>query len=408
MKSIFEQLYTNYYSYSVIPEMCVAGYNGKNEMGLKHNVDEFRDNVIWSKHFFDERGVNEIAFINKLSPHSLYDCMLMCMEKENSSISDLSDEAAKFVFEMTYKFIEFVSEKQIMDEYDLYDGYMHICYNYDPFTIDRESGMSEKRFHLHMNYWRKRDISLDDTKYLGEICDKNLVRRMVDPLTIIGEYVLYDMLKYFKIEENILEPNISRDIEYGLPIGLKIKYDGCEVLKSFEFSKKICKLHILLCDIYNEFEKIFCININRNGKWKRSLLKNVEEIKQGILKSSWLSEYSRLLMFFLAENLRNINSIPEKYFLENRDGRIRHLCMNGLNYSLSFFSPNENSAEIKLINQRDFYLVIQPKMFSDIGGAGLPCIGGIAAAKLKRNAIGFTEKEAEMRDDFHKRFIKYI
>ncbi len=407
MKEFLEKLYKEYSNHYVICNANISGYCKKKEMENCEKKDEFRPNVLKSKFFEESDNIQEIAFVNKIVPHSLYDCMLMCMQSKVVSIEKIFCQGLEYIFNVVYKFIEFISNETVIDKFKLNSGYLHICFNYDPFTKDRESGMSEKRFHIHMNYWRKDDI---DFSKMVQVKDINIdtIYSIIDPITIIGESIIYDYLIDKKMLGKIMKNDTIRDSQMGLPIGFKIEYSKWGILNETQFRKEIVFLHNSLCEIYNNIEKIFLYEDSSFKVWKRKKLRKKDEIKVGIENLEWLSEKSKNYLYFLANNFMDIPDNIMNLLQRKKSMRIKYMSVNGLNYSMALFSEKANSLEKKIINHNKIILVIQPKMFSEIGGASLPCMNNISTIRLYRNSKLYTEEEKQSRENFHNDFLKYI
>ena len=109
----------------------------------------------------DMKGVfcwlpNGMCLINKIHPHALYDMMIITMQKrEKLSLEDLSIEEKKTVMETCVEFFRFVFKQENIYKYGLDGGYPYIVFNCDLGMNDRKSGMSIKRFHVHLNCWKK-------------------------------------------------------------------------------------------------------------------------------------------------------------------------------------------------------------------------------------------------------------
>jgi len=95
---------------------------------------------------------DRLAFVNKLNPHGLYDMMILASDDPpKSSIADLTEFTVTVLLDIAHGVLEFIGDADNIRRFELHDGRFHFCYNYDRDTIDRESGMAEKRFHLHLN-----------------------------------------------------------------------------------------------------------------------------------------------------------------------------------------------------------------------------------------------------------------
>lgn len=144
------------------------------------------------------------------------------------------------------------------------------------------------------------------------------------------------------------------------------------------------------------------------GNWKRHKLNEREVIIERIKAIKELSEQSKNDLILLAQMLQYIPADVMEYLKKRKNLRITTLSVNGLNYSLGLFSRYINSIQNPLKNHNEIYLVVQPKMFSSIGGAGLPYIYNRPVIKLNRNSFPYSGEQIRLREKFQKLFISYI
>lgn len=373
------------------------------------NVDEFYGERLLKKFAVKDGDIiDKLAFINKLNPHSLYDMMILAADElPKSSISDLARSTAKTLLEIAYNFLQFIANEDNIRKYKLDNGRFHFCYNYDRDTIDRESGMAEKRFHLHLNYWTQDEHIPEKIIKVADINKLSWRRRLLDPISFLGPQIAYDVLGGEVAGIKLLEPDNKRDANLGLPVGLKIKFDNWSVLNEEFLINILRELHSKIFDTYDLLSIAFTGEKNTAKKWERNRLLDSEQIISNIQNIDWLSNESREGLIILAKSLKNIKPNTMNYLKKHKDYRVRHLSMGGLNYSLGLFCPGTNSSRGALVDQGPVYLVFQTKMFADLGGAGISYMGNIPIVRINRGIGVFSEDEVLMRNDFHAQFISF-
>ncbi len=400
-RDCFNNLYSQGYLKSKIVEcLPILGY-AKGELG---NLNGYAQLTVKDGAISDN-----FVFVNKLIPHSQYDLMIMANDSPAKvSILDLSKKSCSMLMGSAYQFLVFLGLSEIMQLYSLNNDRFQLCYNYNRDTIDRESGMVIKKYHLHLNFWTDSELGRLDVNELGDIKNISTRRRFLDPITALAEQICYDRLGKKINGISILPPDSERDLLLGLPAGLKLKFENWQMLNNPALVEILRNIHNSLFDIYALIQTSFLGNCEINDAWKRSPLLPLGQIILNINSISWLSDKSKKGLTLLAGCLKNLNPQTMQYFKNNKWARIRHLSMGGLNYSLGMYSQAQNKPERPIINSSPVYLVAQVKLFSDMGGAGVCYMDKIPMVKLSRQADVFSHREAQLRAEFQKEFIKYF
>ncbi len=359
-------------------------------------LDHYRENLLqeWTVH-----GGDRIALIDKAFPHSRYDVMLLASDDTiRSAVTDLGSATAEMLFDTAADFVDFLSAPAVVDHYRLADGHFHLCFNYDRDTVDRENSMFyDKRFHLHLNYTPGRDIKLGSAVKWSEIPDLRLRRRLIDPIAYLGAAVLHDATDGSVADTNLLPIDNARDLRLGLPPGAKVRLDGWGRLRGPRFPALLDDLHRQADRAYRTIHRAFTGVASAPEPWQRPALLAPERICANLDAIRWLSASTRAGLAQLAHLLRDTTAADLARYRGDEGARVQQLTVAGLDYAMSVFSPHRNTAARPLAVHDEVYLVMQFKLFGDIGGAGLPTIDGIPIVRLDRSS-GPALTAAELAD----------
>lgn len=376
------------------------------------NLGSPRD--FYGKRMLEELLVDDkdrVAFIDKAFPHSRYDVMTLASdERIRSAIVDLAPATRGLLAEVAARFVEYVSEPDVLDEHGLSGGHFHMSFNYDPATADRENSMFyDKRFHMHMNYWPGRDLTEMTTTRWGDIPSTALRRRLIDPLSFVAASIMYEALDGRAAGYPLLPVDVRRDVQEGLPPGLKLRLPGWHVLREPGFIAALEALHRCAARTYDALYSAFTGEAHEPRLWQRPRLLPPPEIAARLSDLPWLSTRGRRDALRIGSLLRDVTPEECAVFRDDAETRIRCMTLGGLDYSISLFSWCENSKATPLKHADEVFLVMQCKLFADIGGAGLPSMRRIALVRLDREA-GRVMQAAEYEDRlaFRSRFIAQV
>lgn len=394
------------YKQDEIKELMIGGYCSDKKIDSTDPIrKQYEGNILKDYCLSGDIDTNVLSVVKNIKPHAFYECMLMDMEeKVNSGIDELTEEMRKKIFDISHSFVSYVSESEVMDRYELAQGNFQLVYNYDPATLDRESGMSEKRFHLHLSYWPKWEFCLNARKIESlSALEKTL---FLDPILVASESILYDYFRDKLKMGQLIVPKQGGLTEF--PYGLMIRYNGWDVLKSDLFQKEIVDIHILMKELYKRISECFFVDdCEMNQLWKRKELNDPYFISEKLNELEFLSLESKEYLDILAVSMRDIPDGVMRRLQDKRQYRIQMLSLNGLSYSFGMFTVNSNSKESRLKDQSEVYAVIQPKLFSAIGGAGLPYSYHNPVIVLKRNAYSYDDIKINKHEAFQKEFLDY-
>lgn len=348
---------------------------------------------------------NSIALVNKHTLHSLYDMMLISSSKKVlCGSADLPRKVLETFLKIAYLFTKMVTDRNIINKYQLDNGRLIIGYNYDPFPGDRKGLMPYKRFHLHLNYLDKSMIYQIENKqvYYENLSSLRKKRQLIDPTTFLTSEILYDCLTLKKYDCNFIDikkPNPESDVKNSNPFGLRFDFkNGWQELTDKYLARFIQKFHQLFLDIYNDIYYAFTGLNYKPRIWERPKLLSNQEIKANLSKLQYLSNNTKDKLLFFSSILVDITPKLMCYLKINQHKAISNIIMGGPMYSIFLF-----------INQfQKLSLVVNPKLFSDIGGAGLFGFDGISVVNIERGIGQLNEKQINNRDRFQKEFSSIV
>jgi hypothetical protein len=398
--------------FKIIERISIPGFPPELVPNLKGITDlrQFYGPRLLDELVVSQDGVmDRLAFVDKLKPHGLCDMMVLASDYYcKSSISDLAETTAAVVLNIAHSFLEFVGEIDNVRRFDLDDGHLHICYNYDANTVDRESGMNEKRFHLHLNYWSGEELGQYEPCLFRNLPSVSWQHRLLDPIAFLGEQIAYDVLKTRLTGFCLLPPDRERDLRLGLPAGFKIRFDDWSILQDPNLVQVLRLMHDCLDNTYSQLARAFTGTDDPPQAWQRHPLLPPAEIMRHVQEIEYLSENSRQGLAFLANTLRDISPKVMAFLRKRRWARVRHLTIAGLFYSLGLYSPESNRIGRPILDCRPVYLVMQPKLFADMGGAGVTYMKNVPVIRILRGDGVLTPEQIVRRREFQAAFMVYV
>lgn len=354
---------------------------------------------------------DRLAFIDKVSPHGMFD--LMCTEISEplkATVNEIGRETGELMCRSAFHFVEFVSRPDIIDSFGLENGEMHLGVNCDPNTLDRESIQASKQFHMHFLYWKSSELSGLAAVKPGLVKPTDLLRqRLLDPLLFLGAEMVYERLRQLDLDGPgmTLRPFEAVDsIEHGLPLGCLIELQDWTVLNSNAFVSAIQCIHETIEKDARRLNAALTGRIDPPRVWHRFELLPQRSIAKYIDKLGY-SERIRDRLKILAAKLRNVSPGLMEYFKQHKSTRLRHMLLNNPAYALNLYSPRTNQIDRPLIESDEIYLSIQLKLFSAIGGSGLTTLRGIPCCRIVRNQGVFSESAWTTRTQFQRQFCAY-
>lgn len=352
----------------------------------------------------------EMAVCNKRPPHSITDTMIIQADADvRSRFRDLSGAQQRFVLSASHRFVDFVSDTEVAERYGLRGGYVHVTYNTSAETCDRENGMGyTKRFHLHLNYWRASEFDNAKPSLLSEL-SAPLRNELVDPFTpLASDIVVHHMRRHGVFNGKVALSVGPGDVAtLGLPPGVAIKLDSWDELRGVNFAAELQNLQQIVFDSFQEIQLAFTGQADPAPMWRRHSLLPPAEIRRN-LKSLELPAEAEHLLSRLATVLRSITPRHGELFRRNKSLRTRNMLMNGANFSVGFVSLTPNLGPVPISQSNQVWLILQIKMLSTLGSAGIFCNGLAPVIRIARNAREISTEEDALRLAFQTEFSERL
>jgi hypothetical protein len=373
-------------------------------------------NLTSARAFYGERLVAEyevdgcadrVGVVDKLFPHSRFDSMLLVTNDEiRTASTDLAPSTAAVLFWLAHRFVDYISEPEVTRKFRLDGAEIHVCFNFDRDTTDRDNAMFyDKRFHLHLNCWPGYDLSGIVGVPFSSLGDRVLRRRIIDPVAGLAAQVLRDAIGSAIEGHRLL---VSPAELPGAPVGLAIRLPGWSALSDGTVPTIARQLHEAAEDAYRQVREALIGDSGPIQPRIRPALLPLARSRAQLARLSWLSTSSRDGLLQLASLLE---PLCEAEVAARCDDPIRseaELTLAGLDYTIGIYCPRSHSPEQPLARAAEVILTMQCRLFGDIGGAGLPPLRGAAAVRLDRQSgPQLTVEQISERDSFRDGFIGY-
>ncbi len=335
-----------------------------------------------------------LFLMDKLTPHSQYELMVMSAGKVTKSALSEHDRKTRAVF--------FTIANNFPQYAKTHDLYPYIAFSYDPETFDRESGQCEKRFHAHFIGRSIEEMAVvrSGARQLSELSPLRR-RRLIDESTVVGSILAYDFIRHgaplYKLK--MVRP-FADDESPFLSFTLA---QGWDTLLTDAFDADFIAIHSALVQVHESL--MAACTDGQSGMWQRpSIQESTDDHQSQFLRSrlsnlKWIEPESLETLLNFLQNLkpsllsRNSHLLRDSNF---RDVAIHVYPLAGLCYSTAFF---EIGGSVQMI--------IRPQLFSDLGGAGVELLQGVTT-KLKRSSGVFSENEMLARKQFQLEFSQLI
>jgi hypothetical protein len=410
---VFAPLYpTEAKQFRVVRELRAKGLPRKDVPPTRGDLDLatfYGEKILGRFDVLDGERREALAYVDKLFPHSRYDLMVLAADDPpKTSVADLAPRTLDLILHTAHEFIRFVSRKDVIERFRLGGGRAHLCFNYSD-TLDRENGQSyDKRFHLHLNYWPGFDLEGMTTMRYRDVEGLVERRRLLDPIAFLGPSIAYDFFGGEVEGLRLLPPDDARDLSLGLPAGLKLRLPDWDALRERRFARATRALHIGLQHVYSRLSEAFTGADVLPAPWTRHRLLPRRRIAENVDRLEWSSSRSRAGILILADILRNVSPAVIARLRTAADSRIRHLTLAGLDYSMSIYAQEANTLASPLSEGRPVYMVVQTRLFSDSGTAGVPAMDRIPAVRVKRGSGTFSPSEIVDRGAFHRALLRVL
>jgi hypothetical protein len=354
-------------------------------------------------------GGDRLALVDKAMPHALHDLMLSeASAVDKPTPADVAADTGRALWRTGLEFVRFVSDPGSQRTFGLEGGELHLALNCDPNTADRESVQAAKQFHLHLLYWTAGELAaLRAPGRLSEQTSARRRRQYLDPLSFTGARVIQEALAGLElvVPGARLAPLDEHAVIAGKqPLGCVIRLPGWQVLASAEFEDLIRRLHGRLRQAGERLCAAFTGESAPPAPWRRHPLLPVGEIRARLARQGWPASVTEGLLA-LAAGLRDLHQLDAAR-LRRASAAARSHCMtlNQPCYGLNLHAPRRNDPGAPLIDAGHVDLIIQTKLFSAVGGAGLLTLGGIPSVRILRGQGTYSPGDWRRRAAFQRAF----
>lgn len=355
---------------------------------------------------------DQLALVDKASPHALRDLMVSGLASPpHPSPGDVAPLTGQILWKTASNFVRFVSQPAVQREYSLEGGRLQLALNCDPNTLDRESCQANKQFHLHLLYWSRSELNpVARPECIDEINDPMLRRQALDPLAFLGARLIHEGLTDLPLAAcgaKLLPWNEDYAIAGRTPLGCLIRIPGWDLLDDPAFESLVRGIDQRIATMAADFLAAFTGRREPPPPWHRHRLLPQRQIQANLEQQTW-SDQACAGLRLLAEHLRDLPpSFSERLRRGPASRRKHHLSLNQPCYSLNLCAPAPNSVERPLDRAPEVWLILQTKLFSGIGGAGLPSLPGIPSVRILRGEGTFSAEQWHYRARFQRDFARY-
>jgi hypothetical protein len=401
----------------VVEHLPVPGYPRRRvkQLGVHEGDPDELDAFLrhWRPNFIGEAHLEDgsrFAFCNKLNPHALFDTMLVQTDAETRcAFAELTESQSHFVLSEARRFVGFVSDPATRDRYGLDGGILHLVYNTSKHTRDRENGQGySKRFHLHMNYWPPGHATRVPPRPFREVVEPGRRRRLLDPVTPLAGRIIDEIVKrhgLFPDHRGFADLPVPGVPAFPHPPGYKLVLsNGWDDLLDPLFVRDLRRLDRLVDETHRQLQEAFTGEADPAPRWKRHRLLHRAEIERRLAAIPLPPSVGEDLGL-LAAILRDATPGLLERCRRRPSTANRHLTMNGANYFTGFYSPHPNGPAAPVDRAAPVLMVVQCKLFSDVGGAGMPYTATAGVMELARQARAFRADEQAARVRFQQAFV---
>ncbi|WPL19059.1 hypothetical protein Thiowin_04163 [Thiorhodovibrio winogradskyi] len=356
---------------------------------------------------------DQLALIDKALPHAQFDLML-------SEVSATAKPTATAVRPITgrllwlsaLEFVRFMSQPDVRDAFQLDGGRLALALNCDPCTSDRESVQAAKQFHLHLLYWRTRELDAIATPQpLGATTNPRERRQLLDPLSFLGGALIAAALKdvdFSAVGGRLLATDTQAMVRGERPPGCLIELPNWNRLGAPSFEPLMRSIHQRLARLS---ARIYQAVVGQDGPpppWHRHRLSPAHQ-RHVALRALGLPEPVTAALDTLTNALRDLSPATAAR-LQHASPATRKHCMS-LNqpcYGINLYAPQPNTANNPVMASRPVYLLLSAKLFSGIGCAGLLPIGAVPSVRVMRGAGAFNTEDWQTRAAWQQAFAGHL
>lgn len=344
-----------------------------------------------------------LALMDKAKPHALLDAMIIQAGEEGVwSIPDLTGDERSLLLSLLSAFIGFIHKPSVLDEYAIHGSLPRLSFNYDPYTLDRPTLQSERRFHAHTYLIEQETIRniRRNTLPLARVRPSQR-NRLVDPATFIGARLLYDYIRCFlSLPRGVrmLKPDPQEQVESRAMLGLNFWIPrGWYILDVPDFCQFLVDLHQAVLSAASTVYWAYTDKASVAPTGTRHALLPVAEIHRRLSMVRWISGASTRDLRLFAETLGDLPVNLLRSAARHPNLAFQHVAANGPAFAVSMV-PDRLLGEGS--SSTGVTLNVSFRMFSDAGSAGAFGLPGIGAVLLARNEGNFSETDMERRQAF--------
>lgn len=359
-------------------------------------------------------GGDHLALIDKALPHALHDLMLTELSRPTkATATEVSPTTGRMLWQTGLSFIRFVSDPTVRRtlEPGSGPGQAVLALNCDPNTRDRESVQAAKQFHLHLIYWTAAELSpLNRWCTLEQERDIRLRRQAMDPLAFLGARLLRENLAAQPLDPALchLQPIDEASILRGQrPPGCILSLPGWEVLDDPAFEVLVRSIHRRIEAMSRQILGAFTGVERPPEDWHRHPLLAHAAIRTR-LAALPLSHDTAHGLERLALALRDLSPETGDRLAGRSAACRKHLmCLNQPSYTLNLIGAPSTAGRQAAPQDGPVSMILQTKLFSGIGGAGLLALGSIPSVRIVRGQGMFSETQWQARTRFQQRFARF-
>lgn len=357
-------------------------------------------------------GGDRLALVDKASPHALHDLMVSGLASPpHPGPDDVAPAVGRTLWRTAASFVRFVSVPRVQKDFGLEGGWLHLALNCDPNTLDRESCQANKQFHLHLLYWTRSELApLVRVERPRQIADARLRRQALDPLAFPGARLIHECLSDLPTGDcgaKLLPWREQEAIAGHAPLGCLLRIPGWNLLEDPAFEALVRDIHQRIAAMAAGVLAAFTGQRQPAAPWRRHRLLPRSEILANLERLPW-SNASRSSLARLASQLEDLRpSLANRFRADSPARRMHHMTLNQPCYSLNLHSPGPNLIERPLDQAPEVFLILQTKLFSGIGGAGLLSLAGIPSVRILRGEGTFSPEQWHHRARFQRELALY-
>jgi hypothetical protein len=372
---------------------------------------------------------DRLALVDKVSPHALHDLMLSEVSARAKSTPDaVAPRTGRMLWQTGLGFVGFASDPDARRDFGLDGCQVQLALNCDPNTRDRESVQAAKQFHLHLLCWTPDELApLARPDRLADIADARLRRQLLDPLAFLGARIIAEAVAALDpgsdpaLAPAAWLPDDPAAVVAGRrPPGALLRLPGWRVLGTPGFEDLVRRLHRRLEDIAADLLEAFTGRRGPPEPWRRHPLLPPAEVAARI-EALHLSDTARAGLRRLAAGLRDLPALSaEQLSGAAPAARMHCMTLNQPSYGLNLMAagdvggvrggdgrPSARGPAPPPMETDAVLLVVQAKLFSGTGGAGLLALDGIPSVRVLRGQGAYSEHDWQRRAAFQRAFAEY-